>query len=670
MATTPPSPPEQFPQPFGKYTLLRKLARGGMAELFLARTADSPRVYVVKRILPAMAKDKSFLSMFLTEARVAAQLDHPNIIRIDDLGREGPHIYQAMEYIDGIDLERLLRVCGGRIPPDVMVQIAICLCDALYYAYKAIDLSTGRPLKVVHRDVTPGNVMITRQGVVKLVDFGVAKATAQLEQTKAGVVKGKFRYMSPEQLQLKELDGRSDLFSVGVLLYETTTGTKPFDRPQIMDIVRALTTWEPPPPVKAFAGYPKIVSDVIMHALIKDRDHRYRDGLDMKGALQKALSMLPNPQSIEEYVSQYLPPPIEIPPYVPPKKPKLIELDDDDDDEQATMMGVPSFDRDGHLVGVQSKTGKGRNQPPPSVMFGDEDEDDEDDEGTMIERGPARRKSASSRTSLPPAQPPPSDDGGDGEEDGGGDEFGNWDAPAGSMDALDDDVGGAFGGAPKSAPVRRNELAFADGPGRGGSRRHPSGSGANRIESVPKGKSPRKQGGMRRGNAPSQERQYSDDSRPKHGGAWSLNASTPEEYVPEEKDDSWKISNQRPVEDDADELSLVSRRKTGVLRRIVSSLFLLAVIGGIIYGVMRYIAAQEQKSREEAAAITAATKPMGRLAIDGVGSIFIDGKPVTLPCVEKVTAGEHSVSKTADDPKPKKVTVQPNETVSLSQKDL
>ena len=666
MATNPPPPPEHFPQPFGKYTLLRKLARGGMAELFLARTADSPRVYVVKRILPAMAKDKSFLSMFLTEARVAAQLDHPNIIRIDDLGREGTHIYQAMEYIDGIDLERLLRACGGRIPPDVMVQIAICLCDALYYAYRATDLSTGRPLRVVHRDVTPGNVMITRQGVVKLVDFGVAKATAQLEQTKAGVVKGKFRYMSPEQLQLKELDGRSDLFSVGVLLYETTTGTRPFDRPQIMDIVRALTTWDPPPPVKAVPGYPKIVSDVIMHALVKDRDRRYRDGLDMKGALQKALSALPEPQSIQGYVSQFLPPPIEIPPYVPPKKPALIELEEDDDDEQATMMGVPAFDSDGHLVGVQSKTGKGKSPPVPAAMFGD---DDEDDEGTIAQRGNPRRQASLARVSAPPA-PPSFPDPDDGDEENEGDEFGSWDAPAGSMDALDEDIGGAFGGAPKAANrERRDEMTFSDSSRGRGAKRRPSSPEPGYPAAVSKAKPSRKSSG-RRGESPSQERAISGGGKPKRGGgAWSLNASGPEEYVPEEQDDSWKISNRPPEEDEEDERQRTSR-KTGVFRRIVSTLFLLAVISGVIYGVMRYIAEQEQQARDKAAAITSASKPMGRLSIDGVGSVFIDGKTVALPCVEKVTAGEHTVSKTADDPNPKKVTVQPNETVRLSQRDL
>ena len=160
--------PQEFPQAFGKYTLLRKLARGGMAELFLARQAGSPKLYVIKRILPDMAMDKQFLAMFLTEARVAAQLIHPNIISIYDLGQEGTHIYQAMEYIDGIDLERLGKLCGGKLPPDVMARICVDLCDALHFANRSIDMSTKKPLNVIHRDVTPGNVMITRQGVVKL----------------------------------------------------------------------------------------------------------------------------------------------------------------------------------------------------------------------------------------------------------------------------------------------------------------------------------------------------------------------------------------------------------------------------------------------------------------------------------------------------------------------
>ncbi len=309
-----------FPMQFGRYRLLRKLAKGGMAELFLATRPGSSQQVVIKRVLPHFCSDTEFLAMFLNEARIAAQLNHQNIVGIYDLGQEADHLYIAMEYIDGSDLERLTREAGGLFPPHLAARIAACICDALYYANRQTDLTSGKPLNVIHRDVTPGNVMITRQGVVKLVDFGVAKATAQLERTKPGVVKGKFRYMSPEQIQLQELDGRSDLFSLGVLLYEVTTGKKPFDRPQVIEIIRALTSWDPPAPADFVPGYPRPLSDVIVQALRKDPNTRFRDAREMQGALEGALAQMP-PASIEDlgiFVRRYLDPPIELEEALPP----------------------------------------------------------------------------------------------------------------------------------------------------------------------------------------------------------------------------------------------------------------------------------------------------------------------------------------------------------------
>jgi serine/threonine-protein kinase len=307
--------PQEFPIQLGKYRLLRKLARGGMAELFLATRPGSSQPLVIKRVLPHFCSDPEFLTMFLNEARIASQLKHPNIVGVYDLGQEGEQIYIAMEYIDGSDLEHLCKESGGTIAPNLAARIGAAICDALYYANRVTDVSTGRPLNVIHRDVTPGNVMITRQGVVKLVDFGVAKATAQLERTRPGVVKGKFRYMSPEQIQLKELDGRSDLFSLGVLLYEVTTGSKPFDRPQVIEIIRALSDCDPPPPSELVAGYPRALSDVIMKALCKDPDQRYRDAQEMMLALERALTEKPTGlQDLAAFVGRLLGPPIELPP--------------------------------------------------------------------------------------------------------------------------------------------------------------------------------------------------------------------------------------------------------------------------------------------------------------------------------------------------------------------
>jgi serine/threonine protein kinase len=286
------TPPNGFPQAFGKYRLLRKLARGGMAELFLATELEGRRPLVIKRVLPHFTQEPDFLKMFLNEARIAAYLNHPGIAQVFDLGKEGEHLYIAMDFVDGFDLETLAKHCAGRLPPAVAARIAAEVCDALYYANRATDLA-GKPLNVIHRDVTPGNVMVTRAGEVKLVDFGVAKAAAQLERTRPGVVKGKFRYMSPEQISLKELDGRTDLFSLGVTIYEVTTGERPFDRKQIVDIIRALSDWNPPPPAEIIKGYPKPISAVIVRALEKDREKRYRSGKEMQAAFEQAIAKTP-----------------------------------------------------------------------------------------------------------------------------------------------------------------------------------------------------------------------------------------------------------------------------------------------------------------------------------------------------------------------------------------
>lgn len=296
------SSPNLFPQDFGNYVLLRKLAKGGMAELFVATVRGRSERVVIKRVLPSYSSEADFLKMFLNEARIAAQLAHPNIVRVFDLGQEGDHLYLAMEFIDGFDLDLITRVAGGRLPPDIAAGIAISICEALHCANRVSD-RTGRPLNVVHRDVTPGNVMLTRAGVVKLVDFGVAKAAASIDKTRPGVVKGKFRYMSPEQVAFKELDGRSDLFSLGVLLYEVTTGQRPFERKQVLDTIQALSTWDPPPPHTLLPHYPLWLSEVILRALEKDRDRRYLSGKEMKQALEAALPRPVGPPEIAAFLA-------------------------------------------------------------------------------------------------------------------------------------------------------------------------------------------------------------------------------------------------------------------------------------------------------------------------------------------------------------------------------
>jgi serine/threonine protein kinase len=213
--------------PFGKYQLVKRLARGGMAEVFLARQSGPEgfqRTVAVKRILPHLADSKDFVGMFQDEARLAAQLSHPNIVHIYDFGKVEEHFFIAMEYVDGVHAGVLIKHAESEPMPEVLVaRIGADACAGLHYAHELRD-SDGRALHLVHRDVSPPNLLVSYDGSVKLVDFGIAKAVSSIEQTRPGVVKGKFAYMSPEQTIGQKLDGRSDVFSLAVLLWELLAG--------------------------------------------------------------------------------------------------------------------------------------------------------------------------------------------------------------------------------------------------------------------------------------------------------------------------------------------------------------------------------------------------------------------------------------------------------------
>ena len=231
-----------MPVSVGKYQVIDRLAVGGMAELFKAKASGDhgfEKLVVLKKILPHLAADPSFVKMFIDEARLTAQLDHPNIVHVFELGTDADTPYIAMQYVDGIDVLALLRECARtqiRLPAQLAALIARETLDALEYAHHATS-ADGRPLGVVHRDVSPGNVLVSRRGDVKLTDFGIARAVERQHKTEAGMLKGKYGYMSPEQVSGAELDGGSDVFALGIVLAEMAMARRLFSAPSDLDVL-------------------------------------------------------------------------------------------------------------------------------------------------------------------------------------------------------------------------------------------------------------------------------------------------------------------------------------------------------------------------------------------------------------------------------------------------
>ncbi|NNC02421.1 serine/threonine protein kinase [Corallococcus exiguus] len=277
---------------FGKYRMVQRLATGGMAHLFLA-TIDGPdgfsKACVIKRILPEYANLEPFARMFADEAKVAALLTHPNIVQVFDFGKIDGQYYLAMEWIQGQSLDRIMRhAAAANIPlgPRVTVDVGLAMSDALTYAH-AKTLSDGTPLRLVHRDITPGNVLVSRDGIVKLADFGIVKSSVNLERTVAGVVKGKYAYMSPEQITNRELDHRSDLYSLGIVLYEASTGRRLFKRDSMEATIMAASAGDVPPPSHVAPGFSPDLERILLKCLAKDPAQRYQTARELHDDLER-----------------------------------------------------------------------------------------------------------------------------------------------------------------------------------------------------------------------------------------------------------------------------------------------------------------------------------------------------------------------------------------------
>jgi serine/threonine-protein kinase len=267
----------------GKYELVRRLAAGGMAEVFLARALGPmgfEKTLVLKRILPHLAEDPSFVEMFLAEAKLAAQLNHPNIVQIFDFGESQGEYFLAMEHIDGLNLRVLLkraRARGVALPAELCARIIACACEGLGFAHDFRSPTTGQPLGLVHRDVSTDNILVSRQGAVKVVDFGIAKAADQSHKTRTGVVKGKLAYMPPEQIRAMSLDRRLDIYALGVVLYELLTGHKPFSASSDANLMQAILFEPQVPAVQRRPDLPASLQRILERALAKEREQRYPD---------------------------------------------------------------------------------------------------------------------------------------------------------------------------------------------------------------------------------------------------------------------------------------------------------------------------------------------------------------------------------------------------------
>jgi serine/threonine-protein kinase len=267
----------------GNYEVVRKIATGGMGEVYLARQkgpVDFSRLVVLKKLHPRLTADPHFVTMFLNEARIAANLTHPNIIHIYELFQDGPGFVIAMEYVRGGTVLALLRERQRRgtkgLPYGITTRIAMAVCEALHYAYYEPD-ADGVPRRVIHRDVSPSNVLVGYDGQVKLVDFGIAKALEAEALTQAATIKGKYGYMSPEQVKCQSLDQRTDLFSLGTMLWEMAVGNRLFRRDNDLQMLYAILEERIPLPSERVPDFPKGLEYIIMKALARDRDQRYTD---------------------------------------------------------------------------------------------------------------------------------------------------------------------------------------------------------------------------------------------------------------------------------------------------------------------------------------------------------------------------------------------------------
>jgi eukaryotic-like serine/threonine-protein kinase len=289
-------------QPQQRYRVLEKIAAGGMAEVFRAESAGLEgfkKIVAIKRVLPHLSQKKEFIGMFLDEARLSATLSHSNVVQVFDIGVGDDTYFIVMEYVDGANLKAVIehrKQLGQPLPIEVACLIALRTCEGLSYAHEAMD-ALGQPLGIVHRDVSPPNVLITRHGEVKVVDFGLAKANSQLEASEPGIIKGKFSYLSPEAALGESVDHRTDIFATGIILWEMITGTRLFMGETDLGTVRQVQSARVPPLSQYVKDVPSALQHIMGQALARDPRSRYQTARDFGRDLNGILFQMGRPVS-------------------------------------------------------------------------------------------------------------------------------------------------------------------------------------------------------------------------------------------------------------------------------------------------------------------------------------------------------------------------------------
>lgn len=274
----------------GRYEVLGRLAEGGMAEIFLAReraAGGTTRIVALKRMRPHVARDAAIREMFEREGRLAMELRHPNICAVFEYGEEGDVPYLAMEWVRGVSLREVIARAGAGMPFEIALRIVLDVAAALHATHNATT-QDGTPLRIVHRDVTPENILVGFDGTVRLLDFGIAKAAVQRGRTEAGILKGKIEYMAPEQFGTQEIDGRADIFALGLCLYESLVGHILYERESHAQTMTAILLGEPPPFIAtARVDVPDAVDVVFRKAIARDVRDRYPSADDFARDLER-----------------------------------------------------------------------------------------------------------------------------------------------------------------------------------------------------------------------------------------------------------------------------------------------------------------------------------------------------------------------------------------------